>query len=178
MINLLPPQYKIEFRQEENFRLILTLGILILFFLVSLILILISVKIYLWEQVETTKILVNLEEKYFQTPETKVLQEKIRLANQNLSKLNSFYQGRTDSTEILEKISETLPSGIYLTNFSWQKSTSQIAISGFCPNQKTLFEFKKNLEKQKEFSEVYFPLSNWIKSKDIDFDATFKVIPK
>jgi len=36
-----------------------------------------------------------------------------------------------------------------------------------------LYEFNKNLEK--EFFEVDFPLQNWVKPTDIDFQATFKI---
>ena len=175
MINLLPPQYKEELKQEENYRLILILGILILIFLISLILILFSTEIYIQGQVKSAKILVDLEEEHFQTSEIQLLREKIILANQNLTKLNSFYQTQISSTEILEKISETFPSGIYLTSLSFQKSTSQISLFGFSPTRETLFKFKENLEERKEFTEIYFPPSNWVKPTNINFQVTFEV---
>lgn len=174
MINLLPLQEKKNLRMEENWRLVLILGFLFLIFLISLFLILFSVKSYLWGQVESRKILVDLEEKYFQSSEIQALREKITLANQNLSKLTPFYQKQKRGTEILEKISQTLPPGVYLTTLSWQKDTSQISLSGFSPTREILFEFKKKLE-EKEFREIYFPPQNWIEPTDIDFYVTFKV---
>lgn len=176
MINLLPPQYKEEFKQEENWRLVLILGILILISLISLILILFSTEIYIQGQVKSAEILVDLEEEHFQAPEIQLLRGKITLANQNLAKLNSFYQTQINSTEILEEISETFPSGIYLTSFSFQKSTSQISLFGFSPTRETLFKFKENLEEREEFTEIYFPPSNWVKPINVNFQITFKVI--
>lgn len=175
MINLLPPQYKEELKQEENWRLVLLLGILILVFLISIILILFAIKFHIGGRVESEKTLVNLEEKYSQTSEIKELRQKIILANQNLSKLNSFYSFQVSPSEILEKVSKTIPSGIYLTAFSWQKNTSQISLAGFSPERKILFEFKENLEKEKEFTEIYFPPSSWINPVDINFYITFKI---
>ena len=176
MINLLPPQYKKELLEEEKYRLVLISGVLISIFLISLILVLFSIRNYLWGEVESAKILTDSEEKYFQTSEMKTLQGKIILANQNISKLNSFYQSQSSLVEIIQKISQTLPSEAYLTAFSFEKSTSQISLSGFALTREVLFEFKKNLEEKKEFKEIYFPPSSWIEPENIDFSLTLKVI--
>lgn len=160
---------------EEKWKLALILGIIFLIFLTSLILILFSVRTYIWGQVESLKILVNMEEKTLQTPENQNLREKILLANQNLLKLNSFYQTKSEPSKILEKISGTLPSGIYLNTIFWQKSTSQVGLSGKALSREILLDFKKNLESREEFTDVYFPASVWLESVDIDFQATFKV---
>ena len=174
MINLLPPQYKTELIKEERWKLVLILGTLFFFSLLSFILILFAVKIYIQGQKEFLKIMADSEEKILQNEKNKSLFEKIDSANQNLSKLNDFYKNRTDSIIVFEKISETLPSGIHLTDFSWQKNISQIILSGSASNRETLFEFKNNLESQKEFKEINFPAESWIKPVDIDFRATLR----
>lgn len=175
MINLLPPQVKMELAREEKWKLILILGTLFFFFLFSFILILSAVKIYIQGQAEFLGILRTSEEKIFQNEKNKSLFEKIDSANQNLSKLNSFYKNQTDSIVIFEKVLKTLPGGIYLTDFSWQKNASQIVISGKASNREALFEFKNNLQSQKEFNEINFPAESWIKPSDIDFRATFQL---
>lgn len=177
MINLLSPKYKMEIRQEENRKLVLILSSLFLIFLIALFLILFSVKIYIQGQLESLKVLVKLEEKTLQIPETQELKGKISISNQNISKLNSFYKTRFCLIELFEKIYQTLPSGIYLTAFSWQKGTSQIGLSGFVPTRDILFEFKKNLEKQEEFGEINFPPQNWIEPTNINFIVTFQLKP-
>lgn len=175
MINLLPTQYKRELKQEESFRLVLILGALFLIFLVSLILILFSIKIYIQGQKESLKILIDLEEETFQIPENRHLRKEIASANQELAKLKLFYQEQTDLTEILEKISQILPQEMYLTTFFWQESASRITLSGFSPLQETLLELKKNLKEEKNISEIEFPLTNWLKPVDINFQVTFKI---
>lgn len=175
MINLLPPQFKTELMREEKWKLVLILGMLFFFFLISFILILFAVKIYIQGQVEFLKILAVSEERFLQEGENKLLFEKISLVNQSLSKLNNFYKNQMNSTSLFEKISETLPPGIYLTDFSWQKEDFKISLSGKAKNREALFEFKNNLENQKDFKEINLPLESWRKPRDIDFRATFQI---
>ena len=173
MINLLPPQYKAELKEEENWKLTLILSILFLIFLVCSALILFSIKASISGQVEAQKILLLQEEKKFEESQIQNLEEKITVSNQALLKLNSFYQSQTTSTEILEKISETLPTGVYLTILNF--NPAQISLFGFSPNREILLEFKQNLEKEQTFGEIYFPPSSWVKPTDIDFSVNFKI---
>ena len=173
MINLLPPQYKKELLTEENWKLTLILGILVLIFLLSLVLILFAIKIQVAGQVEVQKILVNLEEKEFS--HLKDLEEKLNSINQTLSKLDSFYQGQFRLTEFLERIPEIIPEGIYLTSLSYQKVPAQVSLTGFSPTIGSLFNFKNNLEEQEDFKEVTFPTAIWAKLVDINFTVTFKI---
>jgi len=186
MINLLPPQQKEELLEEKKYNLVLILGILFLIFLISLILILFSIKIFISGEVEAQKILFLEEEKKFKESQIQNLEEKINASNQTLSKLNLFYQNQLNLTEILEKISETLPSGTYLTNLNFsllttpaegetQKYLAQISLTGFSPTREILLEFKENLEKEEPFGGIYFLPSNWVKPIDIDFIVTLRI---
>jgi len=170
MINLLPLSEKKALIEEENWKIVLILGFLVLIFLISLTLILLSIKIYLSGYVESQKIF--LRQSYPQD-----LEKTIEITNQNLSKLNSFYQGQIDLTSILEKISNSLPPQIYLTSLSYQKERKKVSLLGFAPTRQILLEFKKNLEKEKDFSEIYFPLQNLVEPIDINFSVTFKITP-
>jgi len=175
MINLLPPQQKEELREEEKLKLIFILGIVILAFLISLILILFSIKTAILGQVQIQKIFLEQEEKEIKSPKIQELETKIRDYNLTLSELESFYEKNLNLTEILEKTSKTLPAGTYLTTLNFNPLTSQISISGFCPNREILLEFKKNLEQEEKFEKVYFPPSNWVIPTDIDFSASFQI---
>ena len=171
--SLLPPQQKEELLEEEKYSLVLTLGILFLIFLISLILILFSIKIFISGETEVQRILLSAEEKRFKESQIQNLEEKINASNQTLSKLNLFYQNQLNLTETLEKISGTLPPGTYLTTLNF--NLAQISLSGFSPTREILLEFKENLEKEKIFGEIYFPPSNWVKPIDIDFLVNFKI---
>lgn len=171
--NLLPPQAKTELADQKVQKLVIIWGSLVLVFLISLTLILFSVKTYISGQADYQQTLVDLEQKQLEVPEIQNLREKVRLANQNLLKLDSFYEQQIHLTEVFEKISQILPQKMYLTGFSYQKTNSQLSLSGFAPRRETLLEFKKNLEK--EFPNPYFPPQNWIKPTDIDFQVSFKI---
>ena len=175
MINLLPQNEKNTLLHEENWKLAFILEMLLLVFLILLSLMLFSVRIYILSSFEEQKINKTAEEKRAKTFETQDFRKKINTASQNLSKLDLFYQGQVDLTETLEKVSRTLPPGIYLTGLSYQKDALQIGLSGFAGLRETLVEFRKNLENEKDFQDIYFPPSSWVKSKEVDFNATFKV---
>jgi len=172
-INLLPPKAKTELFEEEIKRLIIILGGLALFFLISLTLILFSTEISISAQVSSKQTQLDIQEEQLRAPEIQNLKEKITKANQDLSKLDSFYEGQIKLGEIFEKISEILLPNMYLTTLSYKKEDLQISLSGYAPNRENLLEFKKNLEK--EFPNPYFPPQNWIKSIDIDFQVNFKI---
>ena len=181
MINLLPPEEKEKILLEKKKRMVIILWILGLFFLVCLILILFSVKIYLQIQVETQKTLLSEAEMKFGQSEARELHEKINSINSTLTRLDSFYQEKIYLVEILEKISKILPKKTYLTKLSaiFSKNEEEfgftISLSGFAPTREALFEFKKNLEEENCFKEVYFPPANWVQATDIDFLVTFKI---
>lgn len=175
MINLLPPEQKEELREEERFKLVLILGIVILAFLVSLTLILFLIKISLLADLETQKIYFEQRKKELENPRILELEAKIKNYNLTLSKLETFYQGQIDLSSILEKISQTLPPATYLTNLSFNPQTSQFSLAGFSPSWEILFQIKEKLDKIEDFREVNFPLSNWLKATDINFSINFKI---
>jgi len=171
MINLLPPKEEAILLREKKFKLVLILEIIFFVFLIFLILVLLSIKIHITDKVEHQKALLREES------EPQIIQEfrqKINLVNKNISKLNEFYQQKTDLTEVLEKISTKLFPGMYLTSISYNQATSLISLFGFSPTRDLLLgEFKEDLES--EFKEVYFPTENLLKKYDIDFIVNFKI---
>lgn len=181
MINLLPPQFKKELLREERYKLILILEILILFFLTTLFLSFFLIKIFLFQKTELQKIETSLEEKKFVISQIQEFEKEISSINRDLSKLNSFYQNQIFWTLYLEKISQLLPSDLYLTNLSInslakEKNQLQVGLAGFSPNREKLLEFKQKLEATPDFKKIYFPPLNWVKPNDIDFSLTFQII--
>lgn len=181
MINLLPPEEKEELLLEQKKRIIIILGILVLFFLICLFLFSFLVKIYLEIQVVSQKELFQEIEKGSLQSEMQGLKSKITLINQDLTKLEQFYKEKIYFSEILEKISQTIPRDVYLTNFSAtispaeKKSLIKIFLSGFAPTREILFEFNKKLEEESDFKNISFPAANWIKPRDINFFVSFEI---
>jgi len=179
MINLLPIEEKKILKTEEKWRMVLILGILVLSFLFCLILILSSIKIYIAGKVEAQKFLVETERKEFEKSEA--LKENILAANKNFQRLNSFYQEPIYLSDVLKKITDILSSGMYLTDFSYQKQSSEqeeifnIVLSGFAPDRTTLFNFTKDIENN--FSTKVDPEQSVI-IKPQEFRLVFKITAK
>ena len=173
MINLLPIKEKNEFLEIEKQKIIIILGSLVLLFLISLMLVLFSVRLYVKSQINVQRTLVSSAEKQSQDSAIEDIQQKIQLVNQTFTQIDSFYKDNFYVTEILKKITDLLPLGVYLRSFSF--SSSKIFLTGFAPDRETVFQIKQNLESQPEFTEVSFPPLNWVKAKDIDFTASFEI---
>lgn len=181
MINLLPPAEKIRIKKEENYRLIFIWGVFVLFFLISLSLVLFAVKTYIAGQVMCQSILVHLEEQKSQTMEAQNLEAEISLINHNLSKLVSFYKYQPETTELLEEITSVLPEEMYLSSLSLKPSQNgenkfQVSLTGYSPTREILLDFKNRLEEEEIFQGIYFPPSNWVKPLEINFSATFEMV--
>jgi len=181
MINLLPLKEKKELLMERTKRMVIILWFLFLFFLICLALILLSIKIYVQGQIDSNKTYLANTEKEFLESESEEYRAYITEANSKIEELNSFYEKRVNFSSILERISALLPADIYLTDISLKhivegedkKNKIIVALSGFAPLVDDVVEFENNL--QEEFEDVNFPLSNWVKEKDIDIYITFKI---
>lgn len=180
MINLLPPQQKKEILKEEKLKLIFILGVLLWLFLVVFVLFLFLIKIYSAIITENQKIIVERAKMSFEASGAQNLEEEIRLINQKLVRLDTFYQEQADLSEFVSNVSNILPKKLYLTSLSLnplsqKKNKFQIYLAGLAPTRQLLLEFKKNLDAHSEFSEVDFPPSNWLKAENINFTVTFKI---
>jgi Tfp pilus assembly protein PilN len=180
MINLLPPEKKEELLREKRLRLMTILGISLLFFLVCFSLILFSIKTFVGGEIEAQEILFEQREKEVKNPQMQALEENLVSFNLVLSKLESFYYNQTELNEILEKISEIIPSEIYLTNLSIVPSPEKpfrikCDLSGFSPTRDKLLELKKNLEEEESFEGISLPPASWVEATNINFAVTFKI---
>jgi len=179
MINLLPPQYEGELAIEEKKRLVIILGIIFFLFLLSIILMLLAIRIYLVSQVEAQKSSLDLQKQEKETPKIKGIEDKIKIANQDLLLLDNFYQKQLSLSELLGKINDAIPSGLYLTNFLFSKDSSQIFLSGYSSTRENLKKFQTNLSQifgKKDIKEINVPVANWIEAADVNFAGiNFKI---
>ena len=127
------------------------------------------------EDIESQQILIKTEEEKLNESETKDIREKVNSANQELSKLKTFFQEQPSLTDIFEKISSVLLPDMYLTSLSYQRNVAtgnlEFSLSGFAPDMEMLFEFKNNLPE--EFKEVSISDQSWINPDD--FQVNFKM---
>jgi len=184
MINLLPSEEKRIIFWEKRQKLALILWFLLLFFVVSLTLILFMTKIYLQYQTERQRNSFKNIEGQGEQLEIEEFQEKIKIANQTFKKLSDFYKNEFYLSETIERVSQLLPESLYLNSFSAnlfpaeEKEEKHInfSFSGFAPNREDLFKLRNNFKEEEKFSDVYFPPTNWTKPSDIDFSVNFNVV--
>jgi hypothetical protein len=193
VINLLPAIEKKERELEKVWRKTLASLVLVLISLIFLIFILTCLNLYISSKVNSFEKIVSEKEKELKTSQFQNFKRLITSTNQNLSKIQNFWKEEISITSLFEKLSGVTPKFIYFTNFTYQKKVQEIEegekkkkekeifaeihISGWARNREDLFFFKKNLENQEDFKEVYFSPDSWIKPTDIDFSLTFKFIP-
>jgi len=173
MINLLPPQYKEELRKERRFYLLVILEVIFFFFLISLTLVLFSIKIDIAAGLEEQKVIFESASRQFSY--FKPIKERVDLTNKEVSIADSFYKNQYKPTLLVEKISALLPKGVYLTSLSYEKKTMAVNLAGFSPTVDALLEFRDNIRSQEEFEDVSFPIILWMQPADINFNISLKI---
>ena len=118
MINLLPQENQREISQEQNWKMIMILGILVLVFLICLSLILFSIEAFVSADVEAQKIQFQEREKVLNSPGMRSLESDLAEFNKKIFQLESFYRNQLNISDSLAKISTVFPSGTYLNNLS------------------------------------------------------------
>lgn len=181
MINLLPPKEKKKLLLEKKKKIITIFWFLILFFIFCLILFLFFAKTYLQNELKSEKSVLGVVNKGTEQSEIQSVRQRVKLANLNFKKLNSFYRKKIYFSDILENISKIVPPEISLKEISInysinkkKKLVAEISLSGFSPSREILFNFREKLQNDNYFKEIYFSPSNWIKPTDINFFITFK----
>lgn len=181
MLNLLPPQQKKELLEETNWKILLILITALTFFLAALFFVLLLINIIILSNLEIQKI--NSSRQGETPDDLQIIKKDLSDFNQTVSELDDFYKNQIVLTDTIEKISKLiLSSDLYLKDFNFIASslqqkefTGQIVLSGFAPRRDALLNFKNDLTEIKNFQEINFPSSNWVKPVNIDFTVNFKI---
>ena len=121
---------------------------------------------------------MEIEKSRLETKELIQLEEKIKGANQKIEKTYGTLRDFKRLTPFLEELAGLIPSGVYLTNLSYQKDAVQIQLNGRADSRENFLLFQKTLKKNPLFTGINSPLSNLVKQKQIDFTLTFKTSDK
>lgn len=188
MINLLPPFEKITLQEEKNARLAAILGIVAVACLFSLAAILISINVYLQAQAQSQAIISEEASQQFRGSELRGLEQEITALNRSFTNLKEFYERKPYLiADILERVNKVVPKGVSLDEISFSVSqpaeqeksattTAQIFLSGLAVKRSLIFDFKRDLEAQPFFNEVYFPPEDWVKPENARFSVKLKMI--
>ncbi len=171
MINLIPPTQKEEIKRDQIFKVCCHLFLFVSFFLIFLTLDLKILSVALFEEKEILKRNVTLGA---QTEKlNKNIFEKMSLGEKASAEILNFQKQKKDVFPILVSLFQTFPQGVTFKSISLDEDL--FLISGKAKDRQNLLEFKKNLEKQKMFSDVEFSPESWLPREDIDFLVKFKI---
>ena len=110
------------------------------------------------------------------------LQKEKEDLNKKIRRIYFLKKENIDFSPWIEKIIDLLPKGEIKINelhlILLEKDTLEVKIYGFAKKREKVVEFEKNLKKEKSFSELEFPLSNYIFPEDVYFSFSFKIKKK
>ncbi len=189
MINLLPPKEKEYLLREKKKRIILVFWFLLGFFIICLIFLLLLFNVYFYYQIKEKQEKINFQDKN-EKENIISLENKIKVMNDNLKKLNFFYHQKIYFSQVLEDFAEVIPEGVFIKSVSItfvsknnnkekskqkkEEGRLEISVFGFASDRDKLFNFRENLQKSRCFKDVYFPPSNWVKPENINFFVSLK----
>ena len=78
-------------------------------------------------------------------------------------------------TDVVGKIVGERPSGVTVNAFSYQvkdEKTVTVTLQGVGNNRNAILQFIQNLQREKDFSDVSVPVSNFAKNTDADFSLS------
>ena len=175
MINLLPNQEKKKFLEERIVKQVIILEIVVFSALICLGLILFFIKLDLQGDLVFQKEILECRNKDCQSSGIIEFEKETTHLSKIFEEITSHYQKKEYLIEDIEMLSETIPENIVLINVFFKENSREFSLSGFSPDRESLLQFKDNLEKMEDFEKIYFPSSNWINPKDINFLASFRI---
>ncbi|MDO8529896.1 MAG: hypothetical protein Q7S10_00575 [bacterium] len=179
MINLLPPKEKQALVSQQNKKLVIVMGNVVLISLCSLALVLLSVKFYILGELTYHKFILSATEKKYETPDFLFFKGLIQDYNISLTRMHNFYKNEMPVSDVIKAILEVpKPEGLHLTDIKIEKGAKgnkiTATISGISDNRDSLALFKSGIESNIHMKNVYFPPNNWIKPSDLPFYLTFE----
>lgn len=173
--NLLPPKEKKEIEIANLSRFIAFVSAQLLALLAVFVILLLTTYFYLSTLVKAQDRLIEIEQKDTRTQRLADIEGMIKQTNQIIDHVFANQKKTILLTPILEEITRIVPTGVYLTNFSYQRETNQIKISGRADQREDFLLFQKNISEDALFTELESPLSNLLKQKEVDFNFSFKI---
>ncbi len=178
MINLLPPQEKGALRFEQQKKLVIVLGNMVIICLLFLILMLLSVKFYILEDVRYRQGILDEIAKTNQGSDLNGFKNIIQDYNARMNTANDFYKNTNSVSVAINKIlSLPRPAGLKITRIFVENNIGPVKISlaGLADTRDSLQVFKKSIETDKGIQNVYFPPESWVKPVNINFYITLEV---
>jgi Tfp pilus assembly protein PilN len=99
---------------------------------------------------------------------------EINSVSQDVLKIKKIYH---PPTKVLNEIHQARPAGVTINSYELDLDRGLIAIGGVSAGRSDLVEFKNNLEKNENFSEVILPISSLEAEADLQYKMSFTYQP-
>jgi len=177
-LNLLPEQYKEEYRFERKKRLIVSVGISLslIFFVCNALLASTYVFLTIYQKSfedglearQTSEVAVRLAE----------VKKSIRTLNTNVALLQGMRGEIFPVAPILERISLLVKPGIYVRTLSFDAVSKTVQLAGFAQTREGVLELADALSGS-DFvlpGSLESPVKNILKEEEIEFTFTFQIV--
>ncbi|MEK7650836.1 MAG: hypothetical protein AAB364_03160 [Patescibacteria group bacterium] len=170
MINLLTPATKLQLRQEIRHRRLVVAGFIIL---ALLIVALILGSLILWQlHRETNALATTSSEPDAAALARQATKQELQAASADLQAIKSL-PPRAALTALWRATLASQPASVALAGWRWQAGagteSATLEIAGQAATRAGLLQFIETLKRDERFANVESPVSNLIRSKDIDF---------
>lgn len=172
-LDLLPDYRKQEIKRKKTFRTILREEMLFLLPIIVLIMILVNIYYVLVLQKNSSVNVNSLQQSQEKYQKLGIYQEKFKQINDIDRALSSIQNGHLHWTNLFQKLGETVPEGIQLSNLSTKNYA--VFLVGKAKTRDVLLDFKNKLEEAACFKEVNVPLSNLVVKDNVDFQIDLKI---
>lgn len=164
-LNLLPPKEKYKQKLERINHLVIFISAGLLAILLIFILLLTGIWFYL-SRIEVSGLSEPADE----------ISKKVNDLNEKLININQIIEERIVWSQVLEELSQKVPSGVNLVSLNLNRENRKIDLRGQAQLREQLLAFQDNLEKSPQFVDIYSPLANLIKPTNLDFILSFYLL--
>lgn len=173
LINLIPDYKKEEIIQSRNLKLVVKLGIGILFliFLLWAFLFAMDKKLdYDMKRVMATQDTDINKDKY---EKIKAYDEKFASVNSQLDDIGKIKNDQLYWSNLAKVLEASVTSGVAVSGIVTKDYN--VSLSGTADSREDLLSFKDNLDKSSCFSQIDLPLSNLVSQDNIAFQMDLKI---
>lgn len=167
-INLLPPKKKKELKKTKLRKTILKIGFSAILSVVALV---VFVQFCVWFITIQTEAFDDRVEKFGEDgvyAQAKVAQDSLRKYSQTARRIKSKLNTQSNYWEIIDTVNNIIPENVYLKEISLEKQV--LDIKGESLDRQALIVFQEELERSELFGEIESPISNFVASKDVNFE--------
>lgn len=169
MINLLPPEYKLELAGEYKRRVVL---VSLYAFLVALLITLFAlVPAYITAQVRLNELDTELQAmtNSTATDENKSVAQVVADVNAKLAQYDQI-KNSVKTTPLLKQFLENPPVGIILEQLQFDSGAMTLSLQGTAKTRDMLLVFQKTLKSFSNVTDANVPISSFVKQKDVSFN--------